>query len=84
MSLIGIRFFQWLGLHTTVNRSTGCNPFEIVAGFLPKKPIDLVPLPMEAQPSVEADALVSIYMIYMMRFEGRLLLAMRITRHILI
>ncbi|RVW30177.1 Transposon Ty3-I Gag-Pol polyprotein [Vitis vinifera] len=67
-----------------VNGSTGCNPFEIVAGFLPKKPIDLVPLPMEAQPSVEADALVSIYMIYMTLFEGRLLSAMRITRHMLI
>ena len=39
-----------------VNRSTSRSPFEIATGLLPRKPIDSVPLPMEARPSVEADA----------------------------
>ncbi|RVW30404.1 Retrovirus-related Pol polyprotein from transposon 17.6 [Vitis vinifera] len=42
--------------NSTVNRSTSHSPFEIVIGLLPRKPIDLVPLPMEARPNVEADA----------------------------
>ena len=42
--------------NSLVNWSTGINPFEIVIGLLPRKPIDLVPLPIEACPSVEAEA----------------------------
>ena len=39
-----------------MNRTTGRNPFEIVTSLLPKKPIDLVPLPIEARPSAKAEA----------------------------
>ena len=39
-----------------VSRSTCRSPFECVTGVLPKKPIDLVPLPNTARPSVEVDA----------------------------
>ena len=42
--------------NSSVNRSTGCSPFKIVTGLLPRKPIGLVPLPMEARPSVVVDA----------------------------
>ena len=39
-----------------VNRTTGCSPFEIVTVLLPRKPIDLVPLLIEARPSAEAES----------------------------
>ena len=42
--------------NSSVNRSTGRSSFEIVIGLLPRKPINLVPLPIEARPSVEAEA----------------------------
>ena len=42
--------------NSSVNRSTGRSPFEIVTGLLPRKPIDLVPLAIEARPSVEVEA----------------------------
>ncbi|GFS36272.1 NAD(P)-binding Rossmann-fold superfamily protein [Actinidia rufa] len=42
--------------NSSVNRSTGRSPFEIAIGLLPRKPIDLVPLPIEARPSDEAEA----------------------------
>ena len=45
-----------LAYNNSVNRSTGRSPFEIVTGLLPRKPIDLIPLPIEARPSVEAKA----------------------------
>ena len=64
--------------NSSVNRSTGRSPFEIVTGLLPRKPIDLHDQVLKLM------LLVSIYLIYMRMFEGRLLLAMRITRHKLI
>lgn len=42
--------------NSSVNRSTGRSPFEIVTGLLPRKPIDLVPLPIQARPSAKAEA----------------------------
>ena len=42
--------------NSSVNQSTDISPFEIVTGLLPRKPIDLVPLPIEARPNVEAEA----------------------------
>ena len=42
--------------NSSINRSTGRSPFEIVMGVCPKKPIDLVPLPIASRPSVEAEA----------------------------
>ena len=42
--------------NSSVNNSTGRSPFKIVIGLLLRKPIDLVPLLMEAWPSVEAYA----------------------------
>ncbi|KAL6188925.1 hypothetical protein ACLB2K_040316 [Fragaria x ananassa] len=42
--------------NSSKNRTTGCSPFEIVSGLLPRKPIDLVPLPLAARPSVEAES----------------------------
>lgn len=41
--------------NSSVNISIGCNLFEIVTDMLSKKPIDLVPLPLKATPSVEAN-----------------------------
>ncbi|KAH7533414.1 hypothetical protein FEM48_Zijuj04G0128200 [Ziziphus jujuba var. spinosa] len=41
--------------NSSINRSTGRSPFEIVTGMLPRKPIDLVPLPLAARPSAEAE-----------------------------
>ena len=34
--------------NSSVNRSTGKSPFEIVHGYKPRKPIDLIPLPLHA------------------------------------
>ena len=42
--------------NSSINRSTSRNPFKIMIGLLLRKPIDLVPLSMEAWPSVEANA----------------------------
>ncbi|PRQ21796.1 putative nucleotidyltransferase, Ribonuclease H [Rosa chinensis] len=41
--------------NSSKNRSTVRSPFEIVTGLLPRKPIDLIPLPLEARPSAEAE-----------------------------
>ncbi|KAH7537757.1 hypothetical protein FEM48_Zijuj03G0126800 [Ziziphus jujuba var. spinosa] len=41
--------------NSSINRSTGRSPFEIVTEMLPRKPIDLVPLPLVARPSAEAE-----------------------------
>ena len=41
--------------NNSVNRSTSISPFEAVKGVRPRLPIDLVPLPLEARPSGEAD-----------------------------
>ena len=42
--------------NSSVNRSIGRIPFECVTSALPRKQVDLVPLPNTAHPSVEADA----------------------------
>lgn len=42
--------------NSSVNRTTGRSPFEIVLGLQPRKPIDLVPLPILDRPSAKADA----------------------------
>ena len=63
-SLVGEHVINWdqilpmveFAYNSSVNSSTSHSPFEIVTGLLPRKPIDLVPLLMEAQPSIEADA----------------------------
>ena len=40
--------------NSSVNRSTGNSPFEIVHGYKPRKPTDLIPLPNHARVSVSA------------------------------
>ena len=42
--------------NNSINQSPGRSPYEIVTGLLPRKLIDLVPPPIEACPSVEAEA----------------------------
>ena len=42
--------------NSSVSQPMGRNPFWRVTCLLPRKPIDLVPLPIEARPRVEADA----------------------------
>ena len=42
--------------NSSVNKSTGRGPFERVTGVFPRKPIDLIPLPDTALPSIEANA----------------------------
>lgn len=41
--------------NNSANCSTGISPFEAVTSVRPHLPIDLVPLPLEARPSAEAD-----------------------------
>ena len=42
--------------NSSVNRSTGMSPFEIVHGYKPMKPLDLVPLPTHTRVSESADS----------------------------
>ena len=42
--------------NSSVNRTTGHSPFEIVLGMQPKKPIDLAPLPISGRHSADAEA----------------------------
>ncbi|GFY96391.1 hypothetical protein Acr_11g0006970 [Actinidia rufa] len=61
MTTVGIRYkIKGSGIFGSgdgsVSRTTGRSPLETVTGLPPRKPIDLVPLPVEARPSVEADA----------------------------
>ena len=42
--------------NNSVNRSTGKSPFEIVHGYKPRKPSDLIPLPQHARVSVSAES----------------------------
>lgn len=42
--------------NSSVNRSTGHSPFEIVTGYTPRKPIDLVTLPPESRTSESAES----------------------------
>jgi len=40
--------------NNSVNRSTGCTPFEVVYGFRPNTPLDIIPLPSPPRPSEAA------------------------------
>ena len=40
--------------NNSANRTTGKSPFEIVYGVMPRPPIDLAPLPIDARPSESA------------------------------
>ena len=42
--------------NSSVNRSTGKSPFEIIHGYKPRKPIDLIPLPSHARVSESAES----------------------------
>ena len=42
--------------NSSVNRSTGKSPFEIVHGYKPRKPCDLIPLPIHARTSESAES----------------------------
>lgn len=42
--------------NSSVNRSTGCSPFEAVMGINPRKPVDLLPLPASACSTAETKA----------------------------
>ena len=42
--------------NSSVNRTTGKSPFEIVHGYKPRKPIDLIPLPTHARMSESAES----------------------------
>ena len=42
--------------NNSVNWSTGKSPFEIVHGYKPTKPTDLIPLPHHARVSVSAES----------------------------
>lgn len=42
--------------NSSINRTTGSSPIEIVLGLQPRKPIDLVPLPISTCPSGEVNA----------------------------
>jgi hypothetical protein len=44
---------------SSVNRTTGRSPFEIVTGLQPRKPIDLINLPPSARSSAEAESFAS-------------------------
>lgn len=41
--------------NNSVNRSTGCTPFEVVYGFRPRTPLDVNSLPLPARPSGAAE-----------------------------
>ena len=43
------------GYNNSVNLSTGASPFEAVTGVHPRLPIDLVPLPVDARISADAE-----------------------------
>ena len=42
--------------NASVNRSTGKSPFEIVHGYKPNKPLDLIPLPVHTRVSESASS----------------------------
>jgi len=37
--------------NNSINRSTGLNPFEVITGCKPRKPVDLIPMPLHARAS---------------------------------
>ena len=42
--------------NSSVNRSIGKSPFEVVHGYRPRKPLDLIPLPTHARMSDSAES----------------------------
>jgi hypothetical protein len=42
--------------NSSINPYAGCKPFESVTGLLPRKPIDIVSLPIKTRLGVKADA----------------------------
>jgi hypothetical protein len=42
--------------NSSINKTTGHSPFEVVLGVNPLKQIDLIPLLVHVRPSVEAEA----------------------------
>ncbi|KAK8952345.1 hypothetical protein KSP39_PZI004083 [Platanthera zijinensis] len=44
--------------NSSVNRTTGLSPFHILLGYEPRKPVDLIPLPLESRPSASAESFV--------------------------
>ena len=42
--------------NNSVNRSIGMSPFEVVHGYKPRKPTDLIPLPQHARVSITAES----------------------------
>ena len=60
--LVGVHTVNWdlllskaeFAYNNSVNRSTGMSPFEIVHGYKPNRPLDLVPLPSHARVSESA------------------------------
>ena len=64
-SLVGDKLGNWdlilptaeFAYNSSVNRTTGKSPFEIVQGFNPNQPIDLVPLPLTARSSESTESL---------------------------
>ena len=62
--LIGERLGNWdlllprakFAYNSSVNKLTGRSPFEIVHGYKPRKPVDLIPLPTHARTSELAES----------------------------
>ncbi|KAK8916151.1 hypothetical protein KSP39_PZI023352 [Platanthera zijinensis] len=62
--LVGERVSSWdldlpvaeFAYNSSVNRTTGLSPFHIVSGYDPRKPIDLIPSPLESRPSESAES----------------------------
>ncbi|KAK8933568.1 hypothetical protein KSP39_PZI015465 [Platanthera zijinensis] len=44
--------------NSSVNRTTGLSPFHILLGYEPRKPVDLIPLPLESRPSESAESFI--------------------------
>src|SRR4051812_30294515 len=62
-SFIGKSIRQWdlllpqveFAYNNSINRTTGCSPFEIVYGVMPTTPLDLVPIPTDSKFSSDAE-----------------------------
>ena len=57
-----------LAYNSSINRSIGASPFEVVHGYTPRKPLDLFPMSPHVRISESAEALHDIFMICIMRF----------------
>lgn len=66
-SLVGGHVANWdqllpiaeFAYNSSINRSIGRSPFEVVTGLQPRKPIDLINLPPSARSSAEAESFAS-------------------------